>query len=243
MSVKFDAGAAWNDAVALLKTKYEAFLPVAGALLFLPQLVAGTLVGQPDISGMTDPQAMRTVMLQHFTDNWPVLLLVAIASLVGSLAIYMILVRRESGSIGDVLLSALKLLPLYFVAAIGAGIVTGLGFLLLFIPGFYLMARFIPLAAVATNESGLGIGGWLSRSWNLTKDNGWRLLLYIIIIAVVGFVLMMIFNGVLGFVVNLLGGFKILSAAVDGVSSTVFGLVFSAAIVAAYRQLAGEQQI
>ncbi len=237
MSKKFDAGEAWNDALSLLKSRKDALLPVVAALVFLPNLAFETLAGQPDIAGLTSIDQIIKVMNQYWADNWLTALLSMVVGLIGGLSVYMIFNRKEGVSIGEVITAALKLAPLYLVASILLGIMLGLSALLLIIPALYLFARFSPLGAVATAETELGIGGWFSRTWNVTKDNGWRIFLYLFIIVVVGFVLMMVFNGVFGAVANMLGGFSIVKAAVTSLSSAVLTVVMSAAISSIYRQL------
>ncbi|MFC4450152.1 hypothetical protein [Halorussus aquaticus] len=118
------------------------------------------------------------------------------------------------------------------VVSIIVSIAIFVGSLFLLLPGLFLAVNLVFAALVVVIEDA-GIVESLKRSWSLSSGHRFRLFLLGVVISVV--------TGLVGFVAGLFTGFDPLvgalaSGAVSGVAS-VFGV---AALVGAYRQIAGD---
>jgi len=89
--------------------------------------------------------------------------------------------------IGHAIQSTLRVLPGLFGAVFVAGLLTGLGFLLLIIPGLILMVRFAVVAPSVIVERRGGFTA-LKRSSNLSKGLGWQFFATFIILGAIGYV-------------------------------------------------------
>jgi hypothetical protein len=258
---KLSISRAWDETKEILARDGKLFVPVAGALVFLPQVLVGLLSG--------DGTEGRTL--------WGILtFLAALIALVGQLAI--VRLALSSGlSVGDAIRHGFsRALPfllavLLMVIAIGlvgilvalllslAGIVaidpaTGdagprdvaIVGLILLIPLIYLAVRLLPLVAVASSEP-VGPIALLKRSWALTRGHFGRLRGFILVFLIAAIVLLAAVGIVVGLVVGLLFGdptplsvAALVLAIVVGIAQTTVTVVYIVMIARIYSQLAGE---
>ncbi|MEZ5709057.1 MAG: hypothetical protein R3E02_06705 [Blastomonas sp.] len=239
--MKFDMSRAWNEAMQLLRSNQALILPVAGVFLFLPSALLGYLLPQPAIDGEAGFESMIAVLTEWFSANSGWFILVGIAALIGQLGVLALLLRRDGGvSVGDALKAALVALIPAFLANMLTSIVTSIGFLLLIVPGLYLIGRFwlVPSAIIAER-----IGNPLAaiqRSWELTRDNGWRLFGFLILVSIVGGIITGLTNGVFGAIFGFvlpINAALLLSALVESALGAVLALVIAAMAAASYLQL------
>lgn len=125
------------------------------------------------------------------------------------------------------------------VIQILTGLILGFGFVLLIIPGLYLVGR-LALVSPAVADQGLynpldAIG----TSWNLTRDNGWSIFLFLfLVMLVVGITVGIVTLAVSAIVGSEPGAGRIVSGFFEsglGVAASMISIAISAA---AYRQLA-----
>jgi hypothetical protein len=81
--------------------------------------------------------------------------------------------RGQPADTGDIVRAGLRHLLPVFVVSLFAGVLTGIGFLLLVVPGLVLMCRYWVAVPVAVVEE-QGASNALSRSSELTEGNRWR---------------------------------------------------------------------
>jgi hypothetical protein len=192
-------GQLWSETVAVARRHTDLFVPVAGLFLFIPQLLLNRTLGDALPKDLLGPDRIGSVLAA--------LAMVLLFSLIGQLVISFIAVSNGTAgrTLGNIPRGAVSLfLPLLAVTLM-QGIVVGLGFSLLIIPGIFLLARFsvaVPLVATGTSDPVAAI----STSWRLTEGHS---------LAIMGFVAFL-FVGLLLISVGI-GG---LGAAV-GVISTV----------------------
>jgi hypothetical protein len=185
----------WEAVSAALSRERGLIVPIAAAFLFLPQLVLARWMGDIEVNQwFSSGNALRTLA---------VFVPVAIASLVGQLALSTILLGAGAGrTVGETLgASAGRVLP-----AMAANLIQALGFgfglLLLIVPGFYMLGRLslvIPLIVSETRDPLEAV----RRSWDLTRGRGLQ---------------------VMGWLALLFLGFLLLSIAVGGLA-VAFGVV------------------
>ena len=141
---------------------------------------------------------------------------------------------RELDSIPDGLTRALPKTVLFvLVAGLIQGLAVGIGFLLLVIPGLFLLVSlyFSQVFVVIEDEGPLEA---LSSSWSLSKGNRFRIFGLVLLIGVVA-----ILASVVGQVVGVLS--PIVGSVLSLVISGFLNVFTSGALVDAYHQLADEQ--
>ncbi|HEX8512812.1 MAG TPA: hypothetical protein VF688_06870 [Allosphingosinicella sp.] len=234
--MKFSYSAVWADLTALLRSHASLIATVAGVFIFLPRLLVGYFLPQPDPS---DPARLLQLWGEYFIANWPWLILNSLVGMVGSIAILLLIFARGI-TVGGAIAAALALLPVYFIASVLGNLAMGIGFLLLIVPGLYLLGRLGPLNAVVAAETHRNPIAALRRCWALTEGHGWALLGLILIVGIAAAIVVGIATTLLGIVFVLAAGqdvgqllVLIFRTAGDSAMITLM-LVLAAAI---YRQL------
>lgn len=264
--MKFDMGAAWNEAVRLLAANRQVIAIVAGAFFFLPYL-AFSLLFMNQVAALEaaqtahpDPKAMGEAMMGFYGDIWWVILLLMVVQGIGMLGLLTLLTDRSRPTVGEALGVGVRYFPTYVGAqllislvlgllivlplAIGAGVSVGAGVLvgLLAMVAFcYLFTKFVLAPAVIAIERERNPITALGRSWRLTKRNSVRIFLFLfLMLLAIGLV-----GGVVSMIVGLvfaLGGAEtalIGQGIVSALINAVFVTLFLGLLAAIYRQLAG----
>ena len=236
-------GAAWNDAMAMLRDYQGLLLPIAGVFIFLPALAVGVLMPAPTPPTGGSLQAMLASMQPYLLATLPYQIGVIILGMIGQIACNAVLLGPQGTSVGSAIRLGAMLFPGILLATILSGFVIGIGFLLFILPGLYLYARFsmvVPHAAATGKSSPFAI---LSDSWKLTANSAWAILGFFILIFFIGFIATVIIGAITGGLFALLlpaGIANILSLIVSGITTMILTLVMLAALAAAYKQLCGE---
>ncbi|HYJ82974.1 MAG TPA: hypothetical protein VEW26_09065 [Allosphingosinicella sp.] len=177
--MNFSYSAVWADAVALLRRHASLIAAVAGLFIFLPGLLVAYFLPQPQ---PVDPARLLQLWSDYLDLNWPWLLLNVALSMTGSIAILLLLFARDI-SVGGAIGAALALLPSYFAASLLGSLAIGIGFVLLIVPGLYLLGRLGPLNAVVAAEARRNPVAAIRRCLELTRGHGWAVLGLILIVA------------------------------------------------------------
>jgi hypothetical protein len=238
--IKLDMGNAWNDAVAMLKAHWGLLLPIAGVFIFLPAFALGALFPQPEPAANATPQQLFEGLFAYFKSLAPFLLVTSVLATLGNIAMSKILVGPDGGSVGDAIKLGLTLLIGVFLATWLSQMAIGLGILLLIIPGLYLFSRLsliIPIAAASQTGNPISL---IKASWDLTRENVWSILGFLILIVIVLGIASVIIAGITGGILalvlpatiaNLLANF------IDAATQAILGIVMMAVAVAIYKQL------
>lgn len=144
---------------------------------------------------------------------------------------------RDNSSMGDLVSTALPFLPRLIAVGVLSAIAIAIGFLLLIVPGFYLMTIWAVLAPVIVVER-CGVFDSFGRSRDLVSGNGWPVLGAL----VVAFVIAAIGALVLTSLAEAIAGGPILRIVFSAIASTATAPI--AALVASvlyYRLLAIER--
>ena len=242
--MKFSYSAVWNDTARMLGANGSLLLAVAGCFFFLPALLVGYLIPQPEGGASTE-----TVMAEfgaYLGANWHWLLLANIVNMVGAIAIYLLLFDSRGRTVGGAIGGALPILLSYFALAILSGVIIGIGFGLLILPGIYLLGRLGISGAVMVAEGLRNPFAALGRSWTRTKGRGWAVAGIIILVAVAGIVLTFAVAAVLGSVFLLLLGGEGVGALVililDSAMNAAFSTVLLVLMAAIYRALTASSE-
>lgn len=239
---KFDMGRAWSAATGLIGSHRDLVLAIAGVFLFLPSAAIG-IFGPPDpvVEGVP-PAMLLDILIDYYGDMLPYFLVSAILGSIGTIAIARLYLGARGMTVGAALMFALTVVISTIVAGLLSGIVVGLGLVLLIVPGLYLYARFamvLPYVATTGAKNPLTL---LQGSWDATRGNGWRLVLYLVLIAIIGLIIYMLSLGVVGLLFSALlpdDASRVATALLSALLGTVFSVVFTAILCGAYRELTG----
>ena len=264
--MKLDINRAWTDALGLIQSNMGVIAIIAGVFFFLPYLAAMLLL--PDMAaGMTvepnadDPTAAFNQIMEMYGEIWLAMLALAIAQIVGTLALLALLRAENRPTVGEAIVTGLIGFLTYFVAMIviyialglvigvvmGAAIASDITALavvlgiLLFVGLVYAAVKISLMAPVIAIDKVYNPFTALMRSWRLTKGNSLRLfafyLLLIIALAVIsiviGLIVALVF-GLMGPEIMLIGG-----GLVNAAFNAVIVVVMLGILAAVHRQLAG----
>jgi hypothetical protein len=148
---------------------------------------------------------------------------------------------------GDSFRLALRRFPTLFGAAIIAGICAGLGFILLIIPGIYVLNRMQLFIIPAVTEAA-GPGESVGKSWRLVGGNWWRTASLVFVMVVMVYILSLVLIAIVGSIAVAIAGAPTSVAqgigkfAVVGVLATAVVNIFTkplmvAVLVAMYQDL------
>jgi uncharacterized membrane protein len=240
MQRKLDYTAVWNDAIGLLKAHKEAVIAIVGLLIFLPGWINSYGVGEPDIAGLKTLPAMVAAFEEHWRANWMVIVPTTLATMLGSLVVYVLMVRSDLPRVGDALTTGLGLFVPYLIISILTGFATMLGVLLLILPGLYLSARLTTLPSVVASGQHPGIAAPIRRAWELTTGAGWATFFLVIIVVIVGWISVTVTGLVIGLILKMAGNgeaVRLIETGVDSLLNSMFSAVLIALAVAVYRHL------
>lgn len=182
---KIDLNRVWDDARAMGAANKDLLAAIAGMFVLLPSVVGNMLIKAPTAATKDMPQAEAYQRLvQFYSDNWAVFVVLGLAVSFAVLTMLVLLLRPERLTVGESLKAAIVLLPGYFVASMLQGLGLGLGILLFILPGLYIFARLSLIAPVAAAEQCANPFEQLRRSFVLTRGNGWRVFMMLVILYV-----------------------------------------------------------
>ena len=238
--VKFDMGAAWDDTLQLLKSHTALVGTIAGVFLFLPALAFawfGPIPIEPP-AGADFDQVMATFR-ESFRQMIPGQVVIALATMIGSVAILRLWLSRTGVSVGEALTFGLMLFPTMLVAQILSGIGIGIGFILLIIPGLYLIGRLALVAPAIADRAIYNPIEAIRTSWDLTRNNGWAVFFFLFLVNLVIVIAALIIGGIVAVIFGSEPGIgRMLGGFVEAAFGAIGSLVSVAISAAAYRQLA-----
>lgn len=205
--MKLSYSAIWDDSVALVRAHGSLAAALAGVFLFLPALLVQQFAGplEPLAGTPQDLLHLSAAVQVYFYAHWPVIVAARLAETIGSIAILKLALGPRGTSVGGAIVAGLVLLPSYFAAFVLANMAMVFGFLLLIVPGIYLMGRLIPFAPVIVAEERRNPIAALTRALALTRGHGW---------SIAGLILLVL----------------IAAAIVSGVAASLFGILFVLAL-------------
>ncbi|MGB3377629.1 MAG: hypothetical protein WBH10_07280 [Allopontixanthobacter sediminis] len=260
--MKLDMGNAWSEATAMISANRELVAIIAGIFVFLPTIVLAVIAPEaatgPTEVNQNDPMA---TMQAFYAQNGIWLFVIAIINAIGSLALFALFADNRP-TVGDAITTGIKTLLPYLAAQIllilalsillgipvglavaaggsAAGVLVGI---VAFVALVYVMIKFSLLAPAMIIGGILNPVRALRASWNATKGNSLRLLLFYFLLGIAVVVVAMVFGLVTGLFVAMLGTGAVaamLGGALNGLVSAVWAVVIVAVLSATYRQLTG----
>ena len=236
----------WNDVAAILRANASILIAVAGAFIFLPSL-AGSMVAVPFVSPGEGASAdeMLAAYTSFFSDNWLLQLALLLITTLGQLILYVVLLDDSRPPVGKAFAIAAPMLPLFFLTSVLVRLILAGGFILFVVPALYLFGRILLSGAAFVAERRTNPIQAISRSFALTRGNGWRNFLFVFLIFMVALVIQLAVSGTLGTVLRLVAGGggqfslgQLLLAALASLFESAYFLLGVAISVALYRRLA-----
>ncbi|WP_417622285.1 hypothetical protein [Parasphingorhabdus sp.] len=242
--MKFNYMQCWNGAMGLLGAHKEAIIAIAGVFLFLPTLLFAQYVAQPILTGDEDMDGLFAIYSAYFNENALSIMASNLVISFGGLAIYFALAPSRDNTVAESLMAALKAFLVYLVANLLTGLVALPGLILFVIPGLYLTCRLILVPVIVADQQERNPIELLKKSWSLTKDNGFSILMFILIIAIVGTIAVSVVQAVTGVGVGLVtggAGWPFIENLVAALVGTAFQLVLTVVTVSIYLELTGKK--
>jgi hypothetical protein len=240
MQRTLDFNTVWADTTTLLRRHQEAIIAIAGMLIFLPAWAKAFFIPPPNLEGLVSPAAVLDALGQNMIDHWIINLPLTIIGFFGGLAVVCIMLRTEMERVGDAILFALKILPIYFIVSLLVGLLTGFGVLAFFIGLFYLAGRFLPVGPVIVAQPEKGILGSITHGWELTRGLGWKCFLLFFIVFLIGSISAGVLNLIIGIACRLVmgpEGLPFVESFVLALGSTVIAVVMLALEAAVFLHL------
>lgn len=235
---KFDMGAAWDDAMTLVRAHVPLTGVLAGFFFFLPGMVMALLGPTPLAPpGNVTPDQLSAMVMADLRQQLPWLLAITMASSLGSVAILRLWLARAGTSVGEALAFTVAAIPTMIAMFLVQSILFGIAFLLLIVPAIYLLGRFAAAYPLLADRNLKNPFAALAGSWQLTSGNGWRVAFFVFLFLLVLIIISLIVQGVTG-ILGVRGSFGyLIGSAVNSAVSAGFGLLNTAVIASVYRQL------
>lgn len=238
--MRLDLGRIWAEASAMLRANRDAVSGIAGMFILMPGIISAWALPDPaplpKNAGLAD---MLDANSAYVLANWPLITAAAMVVAFGSLSLLALLIDRDRPTVGQSLRIGLATLPFYMLGNLLQSFIIVFGLMLLVVPGLYLIGRFICLAPVVVAERTRRPLDMLRRSAELTRHNGWRLLLLLGITFLISRVVLSALRSVVGILAALLLPVDIGRLALIITSSlveAVLAVVVLALSAAIYRQ-------
>lgn len=233
----------WNGALEILRDHKEAILAIAGVFVFLPTLLMAQFVGQPALTGTEDLAAITAAYSAFFSENSLAIIASNLLLSFGGFVIFFTIAPSHSGTVADDLSKALRLFLIFLLANILTGLATFAGFLLLIIPGLYIGCRLILVPMIIADQGEKNPVEVLKKSWDSTKDNGFSILLLILMIAIIAAITVGVIQMIVGVITGLAtsgAGWPFIENLVAAIGGAATQVLFTVIIASIYYQLTGK---
>lgn len=262
MTPRLDSSLAWKSATRLVSTNRDMLMAIAGVFFLLPSLAFSVFVPEPQMAPGTPPQEMMEIMADAWTSSLPLLVLVTLLQMAGTVTTLIVMTDIARPTVGQAIRRGFHALGPYVLAQVIVGAVLGMGFLivvtgatmtgvqalaaLVIVAAFLVMVwcslRMALVAPVLAIEAERNPVQALRRSWNLTRGNSGRLLGFFVLAGLLFAIIYGLVMMLVGVVLVLTTGGEVqhvLTAAVSSAITSGALVYFIAMLAATYRQLAG----
>ena len=233
----FSYNAVWDDAVRMFRAHASLITAVAGVFIFLPILLLGHFLPAPRGGGR---EALQ-IFVEYAYSNLHWFIIERLVTMIGTIAILMLIFSRTSITVGSAIATGVALLPFYFLTILLTGLITSLGFIAFLIPGIYLLGRLAPVGVIVVVENRRNPIEAIQQSFALTKGKGWSVLGLLLIVAITAFVCAAAVTVVIGIFLLVIGGEvgRLLTNIVSAGANSVVVVILLLLVAAIYRQLKG----
>lgn len=234
----FSYSAVWDDTVRLLRDHGRLLAAIAGVFLFLPALLVAHFLPPPE---PTDPARMAEFILRYYRETWMWLLAQMLVTMIGTAAMLRLVLARGT-NVGGAIAFGVMLLPFYFLLSLLCVLIVGFGFVLLFVPGLYLIGRLSPATSLIVAEGRRDPFAVISRSFEITRGRGWAVFGLVLIVGIVGAIAFGVASMLFGLIFHLAAGREVaelLGAVAGSALNACFATMMLMLYAAIYRALTG----
>ncbi|MFC0590198.1 hypothetical protein ACFFF7_12305 [Novosphingobium aquiterrae] len=260
--MKFDSNLAWKDAASSVSANRDVLLALAGVFIALPTFAMAIFVPPPVPAEGAKAEASLALMGEYYSHAWPMLIGLALLSLLGTLTMLTLFTDRSRPTVGEAIKQGARaVLPviaaqLLFGLAIGiagsvllgAAIASGSTALKLLVGAglllgiAYAAVRVSLVSPVVVVEGLRNPVAALRRSWMLTSANVLRIFLFYALLLIAFLVIYILIGSGLGLLVALVSSGEVAAGINNLIAAFLQSVlsVYSVAVAAAvHRQLAG----
>ncbi|WP_448660029.1 hypothetical protein ACPVPU_05855 [Sphingomonas sp. CJ99] len=239
MSIGLTQG--FEAAAALFRRDRTLLIPLAGLFYTWPALGQQLLMPPLNLDGVAQDQ-QAAVLIAHLTDHAGVLAFAMLMSSFGSAVIQTLYLSPARPDVLGALTGTLRVFPRYLAGVFLAGLVAGIGFFLLILPGVYFTARGLMIGPRLIARPDERFGDAVGTAVAMTAKGGWMIAAMWLIILIGSFSASIVARGVdaLALASGSTGQIvQIPAALVLALASGAAGLALVLVQVALYRRLAG----
>lgn len=259
--MRFDSNQAWQHAAALVSANRDVVWALAGVFLVLPTFSVGVLAPPPEPAAGADSDALMASLSTYYNGAWPWLLGMAVCQVIGTLAMLALLTDRTRPTVGEALKLALHgalpvigaqllagmgfaaaaLIPITLAAMTGSQVLASLVIAACLGALVYVMVRISLVAPVVMVDGERNPVAALKRSWNLTRGNAGRLLLFYALLLIGFGIVILLVGGLADLLLRLALGVELgtaLGTLVSAALQAIMAIFFMAIYAATHRQLA-----
>ncbi len=222
----------------MARGQWEILLVVAGVLIFLPDFVQSMFLPFPEIK--TIDAATIAILNGWFAANFVPLLIAAIAMRLGEATLLVLLLDPTRPTVGQAIAIAARLLPAFFLLNLLVTFAVATGFVLLIVPGIYLIGRLLLAAPAMLATRRASPIAALETSLAMTRGRGFSIAVLVLLIAIVLAILISAVGSVLTVTLSLLlseGPLAAMTALVTAAMSAAATLVMTILSAAVFRRL------
>ena len=256
--MRFDSNLAWKDSVQAVSANRDVLLALAGVFFMLPSLAFALLFPQPDPQPGLTPEQTLAVMGDFYRGAMPYMLVMSLVQAIGTLSVLTLFTDRARPTVGEAIRLGIggvfSYLGAYLLIGMGLGLTGGLligGMAAAGVPALavallvamvYIGIRMSLIAPVVAVDRVRNPIAALRRSWDLTRGNAGRILLFFVLLGLAFIVVLLVIMGLIGVMLALVAGgegAKIGAAVISSLLTGVMTLYFIAVIASIHRQLSG----
>ncbi|MDG5488227.1 hypothetical protein NYR55_06285 [Sphingomonas sp. BGYR3] len=231
-------------ALTLLRRDRSVLIPLAGLFFAWPALALKLLVPPLDFKGVAQ-DAQLALVLGYLADHSLMLVLSMLMNSFGTAVILTLYLDPRRLDVGGAMIAALRSFPRYLTGVVLAGLVAGIGFFLLIVPGIYFTARAMMIGPRLIARADEPLNDAVGQAVAMTAKGGWMIAAMWLTILIGSFSANIVANGInsmakatgsTGQIVELPAAFVL------ALASGAAGLALALLQVALYWRLAGSSR-
>jgi hypothetical protein len=172
--------AVWEDTGQMLHANAGLLTAVAGVFLFLPALLMARYF--PPVEPAETWREWIEAMRAYLQVAGPWLILSSIANIIGSVAIYLLLLKAPRLTVGAAVARSLAILPFFYVVSLITNLAIGAGLTMLIVPGIFLIGKMVLAGPVLVAEMPKAPFSAIQRSWHLSDGRSWSIAGLVVIV-------------------------------------------------------------
>ncbi|HEX4847085.1 MAG TPA: hypothetical protein VFV30_02990 [Novosphingobium sp.] len=258
---RFDSNRAWQEGSSAVAGNRDALLALAGVFIVVPTFALTTLAPFPAVEQGKDATHLLEALGVYFDEHWLAVSAVIVAQFIGTLCMLALISERSRPTVSEAIRLAFRFAPPFLAgmalimlampiiasvpgALLGISGVAALSLLGLgagFVLAFYGLSRLSLFGPAVLTEQRFNPFAALRRSLELTRDNGWRLTTFLVLLTLAFRLVGLLIVAAASLLTTVAAGPEsaaVVAAFFDSVMQGAYFTFLVAVLSAAYRQLA-----